>query len=255
MIRLVVTHLRSRFLRLVRLILVRLVRLVRLVLVARSVRVRASPPHRMRVRHANERPRPQRRERDAVSARRPYERVRQQERHAAAVATAGDKHAQTGGVLGEHVNVQTRDGVSPRARRARTSAGAFASAGAFFRAFVARRSKVVLHFRVALVIAHTHRRDRRRRGGGGDAQLAAVALALEQARRAQVRNQDAPASCVLAAHRRAEKRAPTRQGVAGEYQPPAPRGIHGMIHGLRSVGILRSVVPIARRARVAGELD
>ena len=173
MIRLVVSHLRSRFFRLVRLVLVRLVRLVRLVLVARRVRVRASPPHRMRVRHANERPRPQRRERDAVSARRPYERVRQQERHAAAVATAGDKHAQTGGVLGEHVNVQTRDGVSPRARRARTSAGAFASAGAFFRAFVARRSKVASR-RVAARASRTHT---------GVTVVAAVAAATRSSRR------------------------------------------------------------------------
>ena len=198
--------------------------------VRRHAQRRASPPHGVRVRHAHERPRPQRRERDAVARRRPHARVRQQKRHAPPVAAAGDAHAQTRGVLGKHVRVQRRDSVAALARRARASAGRADSV-------VARRSAHRRARRSALALTRVHRRDRRRRGRGGDAHLAAVALALEQARRAQVRDDDAPARLffrcgvpvparrrdALAAHRRAEERAPTRQGVAGEHQPPAPR--------------------------------
>ena len=206
---------------------------------------RGSPPHRVRVRHAHERSRPQSRERDAVARRRSDARVRQQKRDTAPVAAAGDAHAQTGGVLAENVRVEERDGISARARRARAPA---------------RRDSLQ---KIDARFPRRHRRspdgDRRRRGGGGDAQLAAVALALEQARRAEVGHLDAPARRgASAARRRAEERVPTRQGVAGEHQPPAPRegfGTVGTVAGVpRGRGPGPASVPSARRARVA-ELD
>mmetsp|Transcript_12489 Transcript_12489/g.53525 ORF Transcript_12489/g.53525 Transcript_12489/m.53525 type:complete len:343 (-) Transcript_12489:812-1840(-) len=222
----------------------RVVGVVRVVVVSAAY-LRASPPHRVRVRHAHERSRPQSRERDAAARRRSDARVRQQKRDAAPVAAAGDAHAQTGGVLAEHVRVKERDGISARARRARAPA---------------RRDPGIA---IDVCFPRCDRRspdgDRRRRGGGGDAQLAAVALALEQARRAEVRDLDAPARDLgaSAARRRAEERVPTRQGVAGEHQPPAPREGFGTVGGVprrRGPGPGPAAVPSARRARVA-ELD